>query len=397
MTSYQTRITATFLKNCSPDATYKWLSTNLVSQKDFNDFSSEAGRERTLLERLLLRRRHLLIDLGLAQFGCAPRTLSTVFARGDKGVRCAVLANPLLFDCLSPAVSLEEVVSRGALQELEALALNANHPNSIFSSMINRTECFSELDERNYKFLLSRLGDNPRLATPYDDTFLDGMDDYSYHEVFTDAWELTMKVPPTQEWAHTLYDLLSKAEPPVGIKNIEQLIERWCIDPPKKNDDRYYYPGDGFYLRSRLADLLDADERLLNSPDLALRLSFYRRFTSWKFKSWPEYLAKDGEEFVQAAIKNLGLWNSLEEREKLQKLVWDCPDPTDDMMMPNMYRAYEKSLMKEHPDWFYGKNDERGESPSAITEKMEALLLSVSEKLDTLATKQEQPPKRWWR
>ncbi|MCY1456782.1 hypothetical protein D9M71_740240 [compost metagenome] len=53
--------------------------------------------------------------------------------------------------------------------------------------------------------------------------------------------------------------------------------------------------------------------------------------------------------------------------------------------------------MKEHPDWFYGKNDERGESPSAITEKMEALLLSVSEKLDTLATKQEQPPKRWWR
>jgi hypothetical protein len=397
MSSYQTRITATFLKHCSPHAAYKWLSTNLVSQKDFNYFFSEVGRERTLLERLLMRRRHLLIDLGLAQFGCAPRTLTTVFARGDKGVRCAVLANPLLFDCLSPAVNLEEVVSRGARQELEAFALNASHPNSIFSSMINRTECFSELDERNYKYLLSRLGDNPRLATPYDDTFLDAMDDYNYHEVFTDAWELTMTVPTTQEWAHTLCNLLSNAEPPVGIKNIEQLIERWSIDPLKKNDDTYYTPGYGFYLRSRLADLLDADERLLNSPDLALRLSFYRRFTSWRFKIWPEYLAKDGEEFVQAAIQNLGLWKSLEGREKLQKLVWDCPDPNHDMTMPNMYRAYEKKFMKEHPHWFYEKDEECSENPNAITERMEALLASVSEKLDTLAAKLDQPPKKWWR
>src|SRR5207249_674770 len=90
--------------------------------------------------------------------------------------------------------------------------------------------------------------------------------------------------------------LLYKAQPPGGFKKeVEQAIERWRIDPPKKEDDRYYNPGHGFDLRSRLADLLEADERLLNSPDLALRQSFYRRFSPWKFKNWPTFIERDGE------------------------------------------------------------------------------------------------------
>lgn len=378
MSDYQKRITATFLQHCSPDKAYEWLSTNWRSPEGASG-GRELERERKVLEYLLLRRKNPLIDLGLAQFGCTPYVLRTVFARGGAGVRCAVLANPLLFDSsLLRANSLRAIVKRSNRRELEALALNAHLPDAFYEHLLKRTEYFAELSERDYKFMLYHLGDNARLATPYDDIYLDGYRDYKYHSVFTAAWQLTATVPTTQEWAEVLVHLLYKAQMPVGFQEVEQVIERWRIDPPKNEDDRYYYPGDGFDLRSRLADLLEADERLLNSPDLALRQSFYRRFSLWKFKNWPEFLEKDGEE-----------------RDRLQQVAWACPDPHSDMMMPNIYRAREQSLREEHPEWFYEEDDEYSTDLSAAVRRMERLVRSISEKLEAVAIEQEQLSKRW--
>jgi len=404
VSDYQKRITATFLKHCSQDKAYEWLSANSKSlgrlEGGFSHKYGEPARERKVLEYLLLRRKNPLIDLGLAQFACTPHVLRTIFARGGPGVRCAVLANPFLFgsSLFREVIDLRKVVIRGNRRELEALAVNAHLPDQFYEHLISRTEYFTELDDRNYKFMLYRLGDNARLSVPYDETFLDGYSDYRYHEVFTAAWQLCATVPTTQEWAAVLVHLLHKAQSPVGFKEVGQVIERWRIDPPKTEDDRYYYPGDAFYLRSRLADLLEADEQLLNSPDLALRQSFYRRFSPWKFKNWPEFLGKDSEEFVQEAVcGNLSLWQSHEERDRLQRVAWDCPDPDSGMMMPNIYRGREKSLREEHPEWFHDEDDEYSADPSAVARRMEKLLKSIDEKLENLAVEQERSPKKWWK
>jgi hypothetical protein len=405
VSDYQKRITATFLNHCSPDKAYEWLSTNWRSPEGARASLSERWeleRERKVLEYLLLSRKNPLIDLGLAQFGCTPYVLRTVFARGGAGVRCAVLANPLLFDSSllreDSVINLRAIIKRGNRRELEALALNAHLPDAFYEHLINRTEYFAELSELDYKFMLYRLGDNARLSTPYDDTYLDGWDDYKYHGVFTAAWQLSATVPTTQEWAAVLVHLLYNAQLPVGFKDVEHVIERWRIDAPKKEDDRYYNPGYGFDLRSRLADLLEADERLLNSPDLALRRSFYRRFSPWKFKNWPEFLEKDGEEFVQEAVRgNFSLWKTAEERDRLRQVAWDCPDPHSDMMVPNIYRGREKSLRKEHPEWFYDKDDEHSADPSAVARRIEKLLKSIDEKLENLSVGQKRSPKKWWK
>lgn len=362
----------------------------------------ELEGERKVLEYLLLRRKNPLIDLGLAQFACTPHVLRTVFARSGAGARCAVLANPFLFGFSllgeGSTINLREIVSRGNRRELEALALNAHLPDDFYEHLISRTEYFSDLDDRNYKFMLYRLGDNARLSAPYDETFLDGYSDYKYHKIFTAAWHLCATVPTTQEWAAVLVHLLYKAQLPVGFEEIGQVIERWCIDPPKKEDHRYYNPGYAFDLRSRLADLLEADEQLLNSPDLALRQSFYRRFSLWKFKNWPEFLEKDGEEFVQEAVcGNASLWKSREERDRLRQVAWECPDPHSDMMMPNIYRGREKSLREEHPEWFHDEDDEYSTDPSAVARRMEKLLKSIDEKLEKLSAEQERSPKKWWK
>lgn len=405
MRDYQKRITATLLKYCSPDKAYEWLSANSMSSVGAKgDLSRrwELERERKILEYLLLRRKEPLIDLGLAQFGCTPSVLRTVFARGSAGVRCAVLANPQLFDSTllrkDSVVDLRTIVMRGNRRELEALALNAHLPDEFYEHLINRTGYFAELTEDDYKFMLCRLGYNARLSTLHDNTYLDGYRDYKYHNVFTAAWQLTATVPNNTEWAAVLVHLLHKAQQPVGFEDVGTVMERWRIDPPRKEDDRYYNPGYGFDLRSRLADLLEADEKLLSSPDLALRQSFYRRFSPWRFKSWPEFLERDGEEFVEEAIRgNLSLWKSREERDRLRQVAWDSPDPHSDMMMPNIFRAHEKSHREEHPEWFREEDDVYSSDPSAVARRMENLLKAIAEKLETIATEQEQPRKRWWR
>ena len=286
-----------------------------------------------------------------------------VFNRGNAGVRCAVLSSPYLIDqsFLSDRESLIElgmVVTQGNHSELEALALNPHLPDKFYVHLLERTGYFAELDERNYMFMLYNLGENARLSTPYDDTFLDGWSDFTYHEVFKAAWQLSTSVPANQEWAYVLMSLLRKTQPPVNFENVEEVIERWRIDPTNDNEDDYYSPGNAFDLRSRLADLLKADEKLLNSPDLALRKSFYRRFSPWEFENWPDFLEKDGEAFVENAIENISLWESSTERRKLREVAWDCPDPYSSMSMPNMYRGRAEWLEKEHPEWFQLEDDE---------------------------------------
>ena len=143
MSDYKKLITATFLAHCSPDKAYKWLSENWKAPQGqvFNFWErSKLSRDRKILEYLLLRRKNSLIDLGLAQYGLTPYILRKVFARGRAGVRCSVLANPVLFDSSilrsAPVVDLAAVVKRGNRRELEALALNPYLPDEFYEHLL---------------------------------------------------------------------------------------------------------------------------------------------------------------------------------------------------------------------------------------------------------------------
>jgi len=386
MRNYEKRITATFLTHCSPDKAYQWLFENWRGKSSDFVERGELKDERKVLEYLLYRRRDSLIELGLARYGYTPLVLKKLFVRGRTGVRCAVLANPTLFDSSllsdSPLVDLAGVVSGARRSELEALALNPYLPDEFYEHLIERKEYFCGLTERDYQFMLHRLGDNPRLSTPYDATYMHGWSDYKYHSVFTAAWKLAATVPTTQEWAAVLNNLLRNALPPSGFDNIEEVLQRWRIDPPKKDDDKYYTPGYGFYLRSRLADLLEANQALLDLPDLALRQSFYRRFSPLEFKDWPVFLERDGEDFAFEVIRNnLNLWKSASGRLNLKAVAWGCPDPHSMMDMPNLYRSREKKLKEEHPAWFANEeNQDTSELGPPTGRLLKALLKVIGKK-----------------
>jgi hypothetical protein len=185
-------------------------------------------------------------------------------------------------------------------------------------------------------------GDNPRLSTPYDHSYLDGWSTYSYHSVFKAAWELAATVPNTPLWANVLYQLLRNCEP-AGFDPIP-VLSRWHLLDDKRDD--------GFYLRGRLADLLKADNALLNSKDPALRQSFYRRFNPVSYQRWPEFAKADEEHFLDAALWNKFLWHTAETRRDLRQLCWAHPDPHSNLHKPNFYNGRERRMREEHPEFF---------------------------------------------
>jgi hypothetical protein len=134
-------------------------------------------------------------------------------------------------------------------------------------------------------------------------------------------------------------------------------IARWRIDEKPVRADKWYNMSPSFYLRSMIADLLEANDDLRSSDDLALRCSFYRRFEPYEYKNWPDFAERDSGVFFEAALQNMNLWRYREERERLERLAWDMPDPHSTMDAPNDYRARENHLMKIHPEWF-SNNDQ---------------------------------------
>ena len=266
-------------------------------------------------------------------------------------MRCTILAHTPNggFD----SIGSEFVVAMPApdnLAKLLALVSNPNLDDKLFEACFERSGLFAHVSDDHYRSLLFALGDNPRLARPYDDRWLDGWSDYSYHRVFTAAWHLTTSLPATKQWA-VAFSHLKSCLAPTNFDAVAAL-SRWYIDDAPDNSTNPPVLQYGLYLRTRIANILKPDDALLNSSDPALRASFYRRFDPAQNPDWEKFAKGDGEVFLEAALMNSSIWKSDVDRERLSRLCWDHPDPKSNMDMPNFFNAREHIIRSDHPDWF---------------------------------------------
>jgi hypothetical protein len=348
-----------YLSICPPIEAYKWLETSTIKPVVGNDYATDSGEQgdiRDLIDFILLRRREPLIDLGLAQFGVNPLVLKRVFKRCGTSERCAVLMSPCLRgragEGIDLVIKLKPVVTKGKMRELKALVSNPYLWPEFYENLIERKEYFAKLPETTYKSLLIELGENPRLRTQYNGNDEAGYQDSRYNRVFSKAWALTKTAPATQGWAATLYYLLKDAVQPRGFDSVPETLARWEIDLPTAKGDKHPYLGESFNLRSRIADLLEPDEALLNSKDAALRCSFYRRFSPEKFKEWEEFAKRDGQRFINAALWNTNLWKIFEYRMMLSSLCFTNYEPDPVISNSEIYDSFEDKFKKEYPQWF---------------------------------------------
>lgn len=383
MDEHQKRIEAAYLVRCSAQAAYDWLNERKhpEGEKPYSFENTPA-----VLEYLLARRNDPLIDLGVARFGKSTTAIKRVFDRGNLGVRCAALSNPVVGPEGSfrtawlDKKTLQELTRRGSNAELQALATNPFLDDEAIEHLLEKQEEFAELSEIQYIQMLVWLGKNPRLAQPYDDAILDGWAQYSHGKVFDLAWELARTMDANKTNATVLYELLRRVQHPVGYENPEEVMARWRIEEELEEGD---HPIAGsFFLRSLLADLMAANDDLLNSDDLALRQSFYKRFSVWEYKDWPKFIEKDGAHAFDAIVENDGLWQSADKREKLRELAWEVPDPHSSMMAPNTRNWVEERKRREHPEWFRDEDEEYSNEPDAVIRRLDKKINKLANSMD---------------
>ncbi len=333
-----------YLSVCTAPEAVQWLKE---IRKEVGDRGWLHG-ERSYQEGILVQRDDPYIDFGLARYGTCHKAGKVVYGRGDVGIRCTYLAHFPNggFGLINDRFDLADAPPR-TQDELRALVSNSSLSDKLFTDCFEKKGPLERLSEEEYQSVIFSVADNPRMVTPYDDTYLDGWSDYSYHKVFDSAWKLTESVPNTMAWASVLYHLLYRCRLPTAF-DPRPVFARWHLETPDNKDHK----NSGYYLRSRLADLLPADEALLKTNDGALRDSFYRRFDPHKYTQWPKFAQIDQEHFLDSALYNKNLWRTRELRDALNKLCWDHPDPGAHMDMQNSFQAHDATMRKEHPDWF---------------------------------------------
>jgi hypothetical protein len=379
---YKERIEIGHLSLASPDRVLQWLKESWTEpDKDHHLSLPYEDNGRQLLEYVLLRRRDPLINYGLARYGYCRKTIQQAYDRGDASTRYAAIANPRGGPVLS---QVEEILRTGHPQLVQALLKNEFLPSGFIENLLSRKENFEGIPDDRFMVLIVALTGNKRLNRQYDTLYIDGYDDYRYHSVFKAAWDLTTTLPATQAWASVLSSFLHQTQRSYKLDDLEGTIKRWDIDSP--DDQRTWYQrSQSFHLRTLLADYYDADDdKLLGSEDLALRMSFYRRFAPYKYREWPDFLAKDGENFVEAVMNNMNVWQSASERERLNRVAWDCPDEHHSMSAPNDFRSRQAHYRKEYPNWF---RDEDGPSIEKRLEDMQEQLERMRGSIQELAAR----------
>jgi len=384
MDRYQQRIDAAFLTHCSPQAAYDWLFEHRHTDDKAPPWLSVVPKAQ---EYLLVRRKNPLIDLGIARFGHSSEAIRRVFKRGDVGIRCAALSNAHI----GPSGSLrggwleekdiKKIIRSGMKAELESFAKNKFLNNDALEQLIERKDSFADLSDDQYINMLFWLGRNPRMSADYDDRILDGWAEYRHGRIFSLAWDLARHLPITETNAYVLYELLQNTALPGGYDNPEEVLERWRIEDEPKDESRSLESS--YFLRTRLADILTADDKLLNSNDRAVRESFYRRFSPWRFKDWPNFIERDGELAFDGMVKNEELWCNTENRKLLHDVAWKVPDPHSSMNAPNIYNALEERNRSQHPEWFAEDDSEYSNAPNAIARRIEKKLDKVVDVIES--------------
>ena len=371
MDRHQVRIEAAYLSLCSHQAAYDWLKEHAYKEDRRPLSSWDLGNWSLVLEKTLLAREDPLIDLGIARFGNSTEAIEQVYQRGNIGVRCAALSNPHVGPILGVARhgwldgrTIELIIESNSSDELQTLCTNAYLDEDALEYILERKEVFSKLSDEQYLKSLEWLSRNTRMSRKYDSITLDGGDDYSYHQVFGIAWELSRTLPANNTYAYVLEELLRNTLRPTGFENIHEVLDRWRFN---ENEDQ---TKSTFWLRSRIADLLEPDEKLLKSDDPALRASFFRRFQTHSYPNWPNLIQANPDLFDQL-LENNDVWECSEERAQLSKVSWKLPDPQHEMGAQNEVRVFEARKRHEHPDWFRDQDEEFSSESDAVTRRIE--------------------------
>src|SRR5262245_38908287 len=126
-------------------------------------------------ETVLVERNDPYLDYALARYGTATKACAAVYGRGDSYIRSTFLAHfpnggfAQFFQGFEPGPQMPRTVD-----ELRALVTNKSLTDALFQDCFEKKGPFEHLSDEEFQTVIVSAADNPRLHTPYDDTYLDG-------------------------------------------------------------------------------------------------------------------------------------------------------------------------------------------------------------------------------
>ncbi|UCE75192.1 MAG: hypothetical protein JSV56_05680, partial [Methanomassiliicoccales archaeon] len=229
--------------------------------------------------------------------------------------------------------------------------------DEIIVNLYERKEPFHNLSDEQWYELLWYSYDNRRISTPYSETWMDGYDEYLYGRVFSAGWKLFEKLPVNKKTARLLAHLGERLVPDAPHDmEVMDTICRWKVETDP--DELDVFGLCRYALANLIRDFKDSFESMKDSDDIALRQSYYRRFTAYRPEEIRELFEKDNDKFLEEATENLNLYKNENIRDELRKCCWDYKDPHSDLLYPNMFNSRVDLLEKQHPEWFKDWEDD---------------------------------------
>jgi len=177
----------------------------------------------------------------------------------------------------------------------------------LLTDLYERKAPFEKLDDKKWYTLLWASVANPRISTPYDEKWMDGFDEYLYGRVFSTAWKLFETLPVNKETAVLLAHLGEKLVPdPPHDMDVMAVIKRWYIEEKEEHID--YFELCRLSISMLVKEFEEQFKSFKDSEDIALRLSYYRRYRAFKPKNVRELFQKDSDKFLDEALNNVNLY-----------------------------------------------------------------------------------------
>jgi hypothetical protein len=430
--SVSDRIELAEVLNLSNEEAIHWLKQNTYESPP-GWLGDALKQKRDIASFCFARRNDFKLNLAVARYGSHIATIKKLFSSGGTSIRLSVLSNALIGPYSSPVIFGQgstiftpddalKVVNKFPLNEYEFTALfqNPNLDRDWVSEFLeSRKNDNKYISDDAFLHIVYILAENPMIQKVYDDTFMDGYDEYKFGRLTHELIDLLQTAPVDGNWAHVLTKLLPKVNLPYVPDFEENILERWTDVEGEKASDLHSFP----YLREEITHRLimkshkDSIRNLatINHKDKAVRLGFYSSvnpsdlFNNVIYKrdfSYPNFnylesdelttdqkvvvkickkcFKKDGNDFVDRLLRNNHFWETRQTRELLHDLSWNlAEDEHSDMDMPNIYRAIEQMQIKNSPSYF--KDDEFVETPFAET--TEGRIELISDQIETLGTK----------
>lgn len=357
-----------YLKNVSPEMAYDWIIENYSSEEmEFSNGNSISIE----LTDLLLERNSPLINLALAHVCEEKHHLQNLWDLNNRAIHIAIASNSKRGNCFGDKrillekewIRLDDLIKKinqtpRDSEFIEAYCTNPRLKGEQLANLILRKDCYSEIKDDNYIYVVYFALNNPNIKKPSEgieeDCGYDGHNGYLNSKAIQAAWSVLVYFPSDLGIAYDLYNVFNhirRFEVPQDVlveKGIiskdkktgsdliflEYLLSKWkdsSINESETASEHFSFQ----LLRQNIASKIPTHKDNLmqfikEHPDKFVRMGYYQIFNP-DIESINRCYELDGYDFLDSIIWNKKIYYKGPIRDKIRSLIEDhkSPDSSD--------------------------------------------------------------------